>query len=145
MATTKGAAMAGYEAIHLSEIPDPEGEKKPGERDWRPIRIHFGIQSFGTSAYVAHEAGDVIVSEHNEVDTRHEELFVVSSGHATFTIGGDEVDAPAGTLVYVPDPEAMRGAVAQEASTTILCFGGTPGEAFSVSQWEKEYDPAHAD
>lgn len=137
--------MAGYEAIHLSEIPDPDGEKKPGAPDWRPIRIHFGIQSFGTSAYVAHEAGDVMVNEHDESDTRHEELYVVSNGHATFTIGGEEVDAPEGTLVYVPGPETMRSAVARKAETTILCFGGTPGEAFSVSSWEEKYDPAHAD
>jgi hypothetical protein len=138
--------MAGYEVRHLSEIPEPQYEKEPGDPDWRPIRIHFGIQSFGANAYVARAVGDQIVGEHSETDesgTRHEELYVVSSGHAIFTVDGEEIDAPAGTLVYVREPEARRGALAREAGTIVFCFGGTPGEAFSVSPWEQKYE-AHA-
>lgn len=138
--------MPGYEVVHLSEIPDPAPEKKAGEPDWRPIRIHLGIQSFGTNAYVARAAGDTIVEEHSESEesgSRHEELYVVADGHAVFTVEGEEIDAPAGTLLYVPDPEATRSAVARERGTTVLCFGGTPGEAFSVSPWEQKYE-AHA-
>jgi hypothetical protein len=54
------------------------------------------------------------------------------------------VKAPAGTFVYVPDPGSIRSAVANEAGTTILCLGGTPGEAFGVSPWEQKYAPASA-
>ena len=132
-----------YEAIHVSEIPGPEYEKEADEPDWRPVRIHFDIRSFGTNAYVARAAGDRVITEHNETDengTRHEELYVVTSGHATFTVGGEQVDAPAGTFVYVPDPDTMRAAVAREEGTTVLCFGGTPGEAFKVSPWERKYE-----
>lgn len=134
--------MAGYEAIHVKDIPGLVYEEEPGEADWKPIRIHFGIQSFGTNAYVARAAGDTVIGEHSEVEesgTRHEELYVVASGRATFTVGGEDVDAPAGTLLYVRDPGVTRAAVAQEAGTTVLCFGGTPGEAFSVSPWEQKY------
>lgn len=133
---------AGYQVTHISEIPEPDYEKESGDPDWHPIRIHFGITSFGTNAYVGTEPGQQFVGEHNEADTKHEELYFVSSGHATFTIEGQEIDAPAGTFVYVPDPDAMRSAKGVEAGTTILCFGGTPGEAFSVSAWEQKYDPA---
>jgi hypothetical protein len=128
------------EAIHISEIPEPEYDKEADDCDWRPVRIHFGIRSFGTNAYVARAPGDRVVGEHNETDTRHEELYLVASGHATFIVGGEQMDAPAGTFVYVPDPDTMRSAVAREAGTTVLCFGGTPGEAFEVSSWEQKYE-----
>ena len=39
-----------YEAIHIDEVPEPTYEKKPGDTDWRPLRIHFGIRSFGVNA-----------------------------------------------------------------------------------------------
>jgi hypothetical protein len=49
------------------------------------------------------------------------------------------LEAPAGTFVYVRDPAVTRSAVARDRGTTVLAFGGTPGEAFSVSEWEREY------
>ena len=139
---------ARYEVVLLDDIPAPEYEKEPDESDWKPIRIHLGIRAFGTNAYIAREPGQQVVGEHSEVEesgTRHEELYYVARGHATFTVEGDEVEAPEGTFVYVPDPAATRGAVAREAGTTVLCFGGTPGEAFEVSAWERKYDPAYAE
>lgn len=138
---------ARYEVAKIEDIPELIYEQEPQEADWRPIRIHFGIRAFGTNAYVAREAGQQIVGEHSETDesgTRHEELYYVARGHATFTIEGQEIDAPEGTFVYVPDPDAVRSAVAHEPGTTVLCFGGTPGEAFEVSPWERKYDPAYA-
>ena len=134
----------GYQVIHLDDVPDPDQEKAPGEADWHAIRIHLGIGSFGVNAYTQPEPGRPVVGEHTESDTRHEELYYVSRGHATFTIESEEIDAPEGTLVYVPDPAATRSAVAHVAGTTVLGVGGTPGEAFSVSDWEREYDPAAA-
>jgi mannose-6-phosphate isomerase-like protein (cupin superfamily) len=133
-------AEAGYEALHISEIPDPDPEKRPGDPAWHAVRIHFGIQTFGANAHVASEDGGLLIGEHTEVDTRHEELYVVSTGHATFTVDGEEVEAPAGTLVYIRDPAVTRTAVAREGGTTVLAFGGTPGEGFSVSEWERKYD-----
>jgi quercetin dioxygenase-like cupin family protein len=133
---------AGYTVTHIDQIPGPH-EKENGERDWHTVRIHFGIQSFGVNAYTATQEGP-IVGEHDEDDTKHEELFYVSSGSATFTVDGETAEAPAGTFVYVPDPASMRSAVAHEPGTTVLCLGGTPGEAYSVSAWEQKYDPASA-
>lgn len=133
-----------YTSVHISQVPEPQYEPQPGDPEWRPLRMHLGITAFGTNAYVARAAGDQVVGEHSETEesgTRHEELYFVAEGHATFTVAGEEVDAPAGTLVYVPDPDTKRGAVAHVAGTTVLCFGGTPGEAFTVSPWEEKYDP----
>src|SRR5581483_2524905 len=92
----EGGSMSGYTATHLSDIE---------QRDtWLPVREHFGIGAFGTNAYRAKEAGDAVIGEHSEVMAKHEELYLVLNGHATFTVNGDEIDAPAGTLVFVSDP-----------------------------------------
>jgi hypothetical protein len=138
---------AGYEAIHIDEIPELTYDGQAEGTEWRPLRIHFGISSFGTNAFGARGANEPVIVEHNETDesgTSHEELYYVARGHASFTIGGEEVDAPAGTFVYVPDPDVIRSAVSREPKTMVLCFGGTPGEAFEVSPWEQKYDPSTA-
>jgi tetratricopeptide (TPR) repeat protein len=104
------------------------------------VRTHFDIRSFGVNAYVAEEAGVEVIGEHDEAGEgapQHEELYFVSEGHATFTVNGDEIDAPAGTFVFVRDPAATRKAVAKEAGTTVLIAGGKPGEAFTPSPWER--------
>ena len=132
----------GYKVARIDEIPGPDPDPEPGDADWHAIRIHFGISSFGTNAYTQQKAGGEVVGEHTESDTRHEELYYVARGHATFTVNGEEIDAPEGTLVYVPDPDATRTAVAHVAGTTVLGLGGAPGEAFTVSDWEQKYDPA---
>ena len=132
---------APYRVAHVSEIVAPD-ETEPALGNWHPVRIHFGIQSFGVGAYVADEAGETLSDEHTEVDdsgTRHEELFFVASGRASFTIGDETVEAPAGTFVYVPDPAVARGATALEPGTTLLAVGGEPGKAFEVSPWERKY------
>jgi tetratricopeptide (TPR) repeat protein len=104
----------------------------------RPVRLHFGINSFGINAYSA-AAGERVIEEHDELGHgagRHEELYFVAAGHATFELGGEEVDAPAGTLVFVRDPAVRRGAMATEGGTTVLVVGGIPGRAFEPSPWE---------
>jgi hypothetical protein len=124
----------GYEVARLDEL-----ERLPvddADLVWRPVRRRFGISSFGVNAYTAERAGDRVVEEHTEARNRHEEVYVVVSGRATFAVGGEDVDAPAGTLVYLPDPEVRRGAVAAEPSTAVLALGGRPGVSFEPSAWE---------
>jgi tetratricopeptide (TPR) repeat protein len=107
---------------------------------WAMVRTHFDIQSFGVNAYIADEPGVPVIEEHDELGERaggHEELYFVANGRATFTVDGDEIDAPTGTFVFVRDPAAKRTAVAEEAGTTIVIAGGKPGEAFSPSPWER--------
>ena len=127
---------AGYEIAGIDELEalpvDDEGLV------WRPIRRRFGITAFGTNAYTAAKAGDRVVEEHTEATNGHEELYLVLRGRATFTLDGEEVDAPAGTLVYV-EPETRRGAVAQEDGTTVIGFGGAAGKPFVVSKWEAAF------
>ena len=106
---------------------------------WRPVRHALGIEAFGTNAYSQPEAGGELIEEHDETGPnagRHEELYVVLSGRARFTIDGNEDDAAAGTFVFIPDPESRRSAVALEDGTSAIAVGGRVGEAYEVSAWE---------
>jgi hypothetical protein len=119
--------------VHVSDLESiPVGDRG---LHWRPVRMRFGIRAFGTNAYTA-DVGKEIVEEHTEQTYGHEEMYVVLSGRATFTLDGDEVDAPAGTIVHLPDPTVKRQAVASEPGTAVLAVGGKPGEAFQPSPWE---------
>jgi hypothetical protein len=109
-----------------------------GHLQWRPLRRTLDIQAFGVNAYTA-DTGELVVEEHDETGSgagHHEELYVVVTGHATFTVDGEDVDAPAGTCVFLDDPKERRGARAVEDGTTVLAIGGTRGKAFEVSPWE---------
>jgi tetratricopeptide (TPR) repeat protein len=105
---------------------------------WHPLRHALGVTAFGVNAYTAPHAGDDVVEEHREGDESggHEELYVVLSGRARFTIDGEEVDAAAGTCVFLPEPGSRRYAVAVEDGTRVLAVGGEPGKPFEVSAWE---------
>jgi tetratricopeptide (TPR) repeat protein len=118
-------------------IEDVESLRTRHGYEWHSIRHHFDVRAFGVNANVAVAPG-VIVEEHDEThgDGGQEELYIVVSGHAAFTLDGEEVDAPAGTLVFVRDPAVKRAAVAHEAGTTLLCVGGRPGQPFRISSWE---------
>jgi hypothetical protein len=119
--------------VHIDELElIPVGHRG---LQWRPIRSRFGIRAFGTNAYTA-DVGGEIVEEHTEKTLGHEEMYVVISGRATFTLDGKEIDAPAGTIVHLPDPSVRRKAVAAEPDTRVLAVGGKPGEAFQPSAWE---------
>jgi tetratricopeptide (TPR) repeat protein len=104
-----------------------------------PVRLHFGVSSFGINAYRAARAGKQVIEDHDEFGFgagRHEELYFVARGHAVFELEGRAVDAPEGTLVFVRDPAVRRGAVAKTDDTTVLVVGGVIGEAFAPSPWE---------
>src|SRR4029077_3966955 len=71
----------------------------------------------------------------HEEDSGNEELYVVVSGSATFTVGDESADAPAGTLVYVP-AEGIGPAVAAEDGPIVFVVGGSVGEAFNAGGWD---------
>jgi len=116
-------------------LDDVEGIPVLGSLVWKPVRKTLGVSAFGINAYTAANAGDEVVEDHTESQLGHEEIYAVVAGHATFTVDGEEVDAPAGTLVYLDDPAQRRSAVAKEANTTVLAIGGRP-RLHEVSAWE---------
>jgi hypothetical protein len=134
----------GFASAHIDEIA-PLADTDPNDTQWRPVRHHFGIRGFGVNSWTGRQPGHPVIEPHDEApgsgsgtEGGHEELYVVLSGHAEFTIAGERVDAPAGTLVYV-EPGVMREARARDAGTTVLAIGGAPGEPFVVSPWEEKH------
>lgn len=124
--------MVTYAVAHLDEIE----EFADAGSHYRPIRHHLGVTAFGVTAWAAHAAGEPVINQHDEQDlTADQELFLVLRGHAVFEIGGDRVDAPAGTLVFAP-PHTKRMASAAEEGTTIIAVEGTPGKAYEARGWE---------
>jgi tetratricopeptide (TPR) repeat protein len=124
--------VSGYEVVHIDDL-----ESFPVDEEgltWRPIRRRFDIRAFGVNAYTADREGQRVVEEHRETGG-HQELYVVIAGRATFTLDGEEHDAPAGTLIHCP-PDTLRSAFAAEPGTTILGIGAKPGEVFQPSGWE---------
>jgi len=129
------ARRATYRTAHIDELPFEIDDEYP-TTEWKPVRRFFGIGSFGTNLARATQAGDTLTHDHDEVTARHEELFLIVSGHATYRVDGEEIDAPAGTFLYVPDPATMRGVVALEAGTTMFVVGAEPGATFAPSDWD---------
>ncbi len=124
--------MTRYAVARLDEIE----ELTDGREPYRPVRHHFGITSFGITAWTARTVGDRIINEHDESEPGgDEELYLVVSGRAVFELDGERVSAPAGTLVFAP-PGVKRTAFAEEPETTLLVLGGTPGEAYVPDGWE---------
>src|SRR5438270_10921774 len=120
-----------WSVTRISDVP------KNGPH-WRPVRLELGIEAFGINSSHGNN-GDLLVLEHDEALSGHQELYLVLAGHARFEVNGEERDAPAGTLVFIGDPGARRRAVALADDTEILTIGATPGEAFAHSAWEYGY------
>jgi tetratricopeptide (TPR) repeat protein len=90
------------------------------------VRSQLGLKAFGAAGFVGREPGDLVVEPHTEDEGRqHQELYVVLRGAARFTLDGETLDAPAGTLIAV-EPHVRREAVATEPDTAVLAFGGPP-------------------
>ena len=132
---THDERQATYRVAHIDDVPvEPDPEHPTTE--WKPVRRYFGIGSFGTNLARAGQAGDVLTHDHDETSVGHEELFLIVSGRATYRVDGDEIDAPAGTMLYVPDPATVRGVVAREAGTVMFVVGAKPGAVFTPSGWD---------
>jgi uncharacterized cupin superfamily protein len=126
------ATTTQFETAQISELTRDGG--------WAPLRRHFDVRAFGINAWTAQEVGETLVGEHDELQSRQEELYVVLSGRATFTVDGETVEAVPGTVVFVRDPATKRTAVAEEPGTTVLSVGGVPGEGFRPRAWEPNRD-----
>ena len=137
--------IAPYSSVRLADVEtlvqvDPESPYT-SDSDFHLVRRHFDVQAFGVNASTGN-AGDQMVIEHHETDDEenqtngHQELFAVMTGHAVFTVDGEEIDAPAGTIVFVRDPALLRTARATADDTAILMVGGPAGVMYTVSRWD---------
>lgn len=118
-----------YRTTTIGEVESLPG---PGTLTWHPLRAALDVRAFGINGYTAAEAGQDVVEPHRE--TVHQEIYLVLAGSADFTVDGESFAAPAGTFVFLPEPEADRRAVAREPGTTVLAIGGPP--TYDPSAWE---------
>jgi hypothetical protein len=128
MATTE----TSYRVLSLPK----EAHEGGGERAFIGLRRTLDIGAFGVNAIYEPKAGEDIVRNHHEAGPggdRHEELYVVLQGSATFTVDGEDVDAQQGTAIFVRDPEVMRAAVTTADDTIVLAVGGRRGEAYRLT------------
>ena len=136
---------APYGSVRLVDVEtqaqvDPDNPDNT-DCDFHLVRRHFDVRAFGVNAATGN-AGDELIVEHHEADDEenrtngHQELFAVMTGHAVFTVDGEEIDAPAGTIVFVRDPALLRNARATADDTAILMVGGPAGVAYTISRWE---------
>jgi len=121
-----------FQTVRISEVEN--------DRGWAMLRAQLDVRSFGLNAFTGHEPGATVIPAHDELGSGHEEVYVVMTGAATFTIADEEFEAPPGTVVHVPEPATVRGAVAGEADTTVLAIGGLRGAPFQPMAWEVNGD-----
>jgi tetratricopeptide (TPR) repeat protein len=128
--------MPGYRITRLRQL-----ERIPLDHGvWHPIRRPLAITGFAINAYSA-DAGAPVIEPHDETSAGaggHQELYFVASGAARFTVAGETVEAPAGTMVAV-EPAVMREAVSTADDTIIVVIGGRPGTALPPSPFEYWY------
>jgi len=126
------AGGSGFTRVAVTDLPTLPDHGAA----WAPVRHALDIAAFGVNAFTAAHSGAEVIEDHDESDSRHEELYVVLTGRAEFTVGDETFDAPAGTLVAVRDPDLRRVARATQAQTTVLAVGGVVGEPFEPREWE---------
>jgi tetratricopeptide (TPR) repeat protein len=130
--------MQQYGSARVTRVSESEAIAVAGGL-YQPIRRTLDVRAFGVNAYFARTAGDQLIEEHDETGTGaggHAELYIVLSGRASFRVDGDEIDAPAGTIVFLPDPASKRHAIAMEAGTSALVIGGPADRNLPVSPFE---------
>ncbi|HEY2742077.1 MAG TPA: hypothetical protein VGI69_07860 [Gaiellaceae bacterium] len=126
---------AAKPAFRVRSLPQ-EAREGGDARTFVNLGRTLDIGAFGVGAAFQRKAGETVIPAHHEAGPggdRHEELYVVVQGSATFTVGGNAVDAPQGTALFVHDPAATRSAVATAEDTLVLAVGGPSGAAYRVT------------
>lgn len=119
----------GYEILTLEEVETAEHR----DSNLIPVRYLLGFRPAGVNAWIA-DAGGQLIPPHEE-DSGNEELYVVVRGRASFVVGDETKDAPAGSLIFV-EAGHNRTATAEEDGTIIFVVGATVGEAFEGGGWD---------
>jgi hypothetical protein len=129
--------VARYAVRRLEDIPRIPAEEA-GDPEWYPVQHYFRLTAFGANVYVASEAGKDLLAAHDEKPSGQEELYLVVAGEAVFTLDEESFDAPAVTVVAVPDPAVVRSATAKTAGTTVVALGGEARTDFR-SSWQPKW------
>jgi len=109
----------GYSMINVDEI-EAAG---PGGAV-RFVRRELGVEAFGINWFEIPPNSEG--KEHDEEDTRQEEVTVIIRGSGVYRIDGEEIPVRVGTFIRF-DPETTRIPVAGPEGLTIIAVGARRG------------------
>ena len=109
----------GYSMVNVDEL---EGEGPGGAV--RFVRRHLGVEAFGINWFEIPPGSDG--REHNEQETRQEEVIVVVRGSGSYRVDGQEVPVRVGTVIRF-DPETTRVPMAGPEGLTFVAVGARRG------------------
>jgi mannose-6-phosphate isomerase-like protein (cupin superfamily) len=109
----------GYSMINVDEI-EAAG---PGGAV-RFVRRELGVEAFGINWFEIPPNSEG--KEHDEEDTRQEEVTVIIRGSGVYRIDGEEIPVRVGTFMRF-DPETTRIPVAGPEGLTIIAVGARRG------------------
>jgi mannose-6-phosphate isomerase-like protein (cupin superfamily) len=121
----------GYEILDLTAMESFPYHQRDGQK-LLPVQRALDYRVAGINGWIG-DAGEGLVPEHAE-DSDNEELYVVVKGSARFTVDGEEVEAPAGTLLHL-QPGENRVAVSEAPGTIVVAIGATVGKPFEPQGW----------
>ncbi len=126
-----------FRVLSLDDAFQPGAGAEDAQRQYIRLRRDLDVGAFGAYAIRA-ESGDLVRERtaNGPAADAHEELYVVVDGHASFTVDGQEIDAPAGTAIFVRDVDVKRSAVTKDGSTTVLVVSGRRGQAWRPTPGE---------
>jgi mannose-6-phosphate isomerase-like protein (cupin superfamily) len=117
---------------HVDDVPPV---KPDWPATWKSVRHHFNITAFGINA-VTKDAGNVLIPEHDEIESGQQEIYFVHKGEVAVTLNGEQMTAGEGAVVAV-EPATRRKFESTASPTTLLVMGGTPGQAYEIGDWER--------
>jgi hypothetical protein len=79
--------MARWTVREIADMP-VVSEGDPDDPVWYPLQHVLGIDAFGVNLFVAQEAGQTLVEDHDERASGQQELYLVLEGRATFELDG---------------------------------------------------------
>jgi mannose-6-phosphate isomerase-like protein (cupin superfamily) len=109
----------GYSMVHVDEI-EAAG---PGGAV-RFVRRELGVEAFGINWFEIPPNSEG--KEHDEEDTRQEEVTVIIRGSGAYRVDGEEIPVRVGTFMRF-DPETTRIPVAGPEGLTIIAVGARRG------------------
>jgi len=120
----------GYTIMHRDDFESMEGS---GECTWRLARKGLETSAFGFNLVEIGPGGQM--PEHDESESGQVELYVILEGEATMRLGGEEVDAPAGTFASI-EPAASRTILNRsDAKVTAMLIGVDPSGGYEPMSW----------
>jgi mannose-6-phosphate isomerase-like protein (cupin superfamily) len=130
MTQSTGGAMNGFTLKRIDELSSINhgAVKLAGDE--------LGVQAFGLQVLDL-PAGFEDYPEHDHAHDGQEEVYVVLAGSAELTVGGERIDAEAGSLVRV-EPKSKRKLVPGPRGARVLAIGCASGadyrrpEAFRI-------------